>query len=434
MRLSWVLAVFLLQTSASNSILAVGPPEESALNWQAPFTVLSTVNPDSKLVLILVTNDDAFYKHPAGANQPVAAQPPGVAQQGWCAAEFHHTCQQVLQLRPDLKDKISFQSIFAGTPSELSGGQPHTSPKRVVCFLCNKHYKLLALSIGIPNADDLLTLIEDAQEVKILAGLNGSNTDQMSEAIVQRSKKRLGRLWNMKLQEMVEANEQGDALIRAGAVAPAPTVLPVQKLISALQPTYNYDAQTRFGLSTGPDARRLVILEQHSETRYSWCQTIIPFIAGMDVQLNWHLFVELLWQQCAVTAGGDQTDFLRWFDEQKKLGPFVMAVEPPSHVQHLPWPPTVVPKNRRGTSWHTTHEAATKFSFRTINTEQLTALVRERDLRPITFFSPSMVRYLFVSPDNRLPHIIRENDPPARFMGLLRRAKTADKTALQPIQ
>lgn len=174
MRLSWVLAVFLLQTSASNSILAVGPPEESALNWQAPFTVLSTVNPDSKLVLILVTNDDAFYKHPAGANQPVAAQPPGVAQQGWCAAEFHHTCQQVLQLRPDLKDKISFQSIFAGTPSELSGGQPHTSPKRVVCFLCNKHYKLLALSIGIPNADDLLTLIEDAQEVKILAGLNGS--------------------------------------------------------------------------------------------------------------------------------------------------------------------------------------------------------------------------------------------------------------------
>ena len=175
MRLSSVLAVFLLQVSASNSFLAAGPPEEAALNWQSPFTVLSAENPDSKLVLILVTNDDAFYKHPAAANKPVAAQPPGVsqqadhAQQGWCVAEFHHTCQRVLKLRPDLKDKISLQSVFAGTPSELSGGNAHTSPKRVVCFLCDKHYKLLAFSIGIPNSDDLLTLIEDAQEVKILA-------------------------------------------------------------------------------------------------------------------------------------------------------------------------------------------------------------------------------------------------------------------------
>jgi hypothetical protein len=439
MRLSWVIAVFLFQASTSNSILAVGPPKESALNWQAPFTVLSAENPDSKLVLMLVTNDDAFYKYPAAANKPVAGRLPGVAQQaghvyqGWCAAEFHRTCEQVLKLRPDLKDKISLQSVLAGTPSELSGGHAHTSPKRVVCFLCDKHYKLLALSIGIPNADDLLTLIEDAQEVKILAGLNGTNTDQMSEAIVQRSKKRLGRHWNMKLREVVEVKEQADALIRAGAVEPAPTVLPMRKLVSALQPTYNYDAQTRFGLSTGPDARRLIILEQHSETRYSWCQTILPFIAGMDVQLNWHLFVELLWQQCAVTAGGDQTDFLRWFDEQKTLAPFVMAVEPPSHVQHLPWPPTVVPKNRRGTSWHTTHDAATEFSFRTINTEQLTALVRKRDLQPIAFFSPSMIRYLFVSPNNRLPHLIRENDPPARFLGLLRRTKAADQSTLQPI-
>ena len=89
MRLSSVLAVFLLQVSASNSFLAAGPPEEAALNWQSPFTVLSAENPDSKLVLILVTNDDAFYKHPAAANKPVAAQPPGVsqqadhAQQGW---------------------------------------------------------------------------------------------------------------------------------------------------------------------------------------------------------------------------------------------------------------------------------------------------------------------------------------------------------------
>jgi hypothetical protein len=45
-----------------------------------------------------------------------------------------------------------------------------------------------------------------------------------------------------------------------------------------------------------------------------------------------------------------------------------------------------------------------------------------------------MVRYLLLSPNNRLPQVIREQDPPARFWGLLRRAKAFEKSGLHPIQ
>ena len=436
MRLSSLLAVFLMQVLAWYSILCAEPPKAPKLDWQAAFTVLSAENQASKLVLMLVTNDDAFHEVQAAANgpKPDAAQLTASTRHGWCAAEFHHTCQRILTRRPDLEDKISLQSVVAGTPSELSGGKADDSPKRVVLFVCDSTYHLLALSIGIPSADDLLTLIEDAQEVKTLRDLNETTPDQTANAIVQRNEIRLGRLWKMKLQQMVEAKKQDDALVDDAAAPPTRPLHLLYKLFSALQPTYNYDVQTRFGLTTELDARRLVILEQHSESRYAWCQAITPFIIGLDIQQDWNFFVELLWQQCAVAAGSDQTDFLTWFDEQKKTGPFVMAVTPPSHIQHLPWPPAEAPKSRRGTSWQTTHDSANEFPFRTITTQQLTALVRQRELKPITFFSPSMVRYLLVSPNNRLPQVIREQDPPARFWGLLRRAKAFDKSGLHPIQ
>lgn len=429
MRIACLLAIILLQESASPTILGAEPPRDPALDWQAAFTLLSTENQASKLVLMLVTNDDAFLDLPmnAGGHKVNAAQPVGQGKHGWCAAEFHRSCQRMLKLRPDLRDRISLQSIIAGTPSELSGGKTSNTPKRVVLFVCDNTYHLLSLSIGIPNADDLLTLIEDAQEVKTLRELAEANPDQTIDILVERNKTRVERLWNLKIQQLTEIKEQGGL----DDDAPHPPLL--HRLFSALQPTYNYDAQTRFGLTTELDRRRLIILEQHSETRYAWCQAITPFIAGMDVKQDWNLFVELLWQQCAVAAGSDQTDFLKWFDEQKNAGAFVMAVQSPSHVQHLPWPPTKAPKHRRGTSWQTAHESATEFPFRTITTQQLTTLVRERDFKPLTFFSPSMVRYLLVSPSNRLPQIIREQDPPARFWGLLKRAQAAGKADLQPI-
>lgn len=434
MRFAVLLTVFFLQESAFYTIPAAEPAKQPAPDWQAAFTVLSADNQANKLVLMLVTNDDAFHDSTMAKTdrKVAAAQPADQATYGWCALDFHQSCQRMLKLRPDLKDKISFQSIIAGTPSELSGGKASDSPKRVVLFVCDNTYHLLALSIGIPNADELLTIIEDAQEVKTLGELNDIAPDQTTNALIERNKKRVGRLWNMKFDQLIKAKKQDDVFMDDDAAEPARSSF-LHKLFSALQPTYSHDAQTRFGLMTELDARRLVILEQHSEARYAWCQVITPFIAGMDIQQDWNIFVELLWQQCAVAAGSDQTDFLKWFDAQKSAGTFVMAVKPPSHVQHLPWPPAREPKHRNGTSWQTAHDTATEFPFRTITTQQLTALVREREFKPLAFFSPSMIRYLLVSPNNRLPQIIREQDPPARFWGLLRRAKAADKSDSQPL-
>jgi hypothetical protein len=443
MRIPSLLAVLILHLPVPSSILGADAAEEPSLAWQAPFTTLSAEQQTNKLVLMLVTNDDAFprssqaarvAKDPDKAAKVDAVKPLDHAQHGWCAAEFHHTCQRILRSRPDLKDRISLQSIFAGTPLELNGGAASNSPARVLLLVCDSTYSLLGMTVGLPDAEHLLTLLEDAEEVKLLRELNKSNPTQTTAAILQRNEKRLGRMWKIRLQEIVKAKEQEDALNADGAAAPPSSLIRLQKLFLALQPTYNYNVQTRFGLSTKLDERRLVILEQHTEARDSWCQAVTPFMAGMDVQKNWNLIAELLWQQIAIPAGSDQTDFLTWFDEHKKTGSFILAIKSPSYFEHLPWPPTKAPKNRRGTSWQTAHDAAAEFPFRTITPQQLTELVRQRDLKPITFFSPSMIRYLLVSQSNRLPQIIREQDPPARFWGLLKRAKTADKSDIQPIQ
>ena len=79
--------------------------------------------------------------------------------------EFHHTCQKLLRTRPELKDRVSLQSILAGTPSELSGIGVSNSPPRVILLVCDGFYTVLALSAGTPSVDDMLTILEDAQEV-----------------------------------------------------------------------------------------------------------------------------------------------------------------------------------------------------------------------------------------------------------------------------
>ena len=433
MRISFLLVLFLLHGSTFQSIHAEDPAEKPAMLWQAPFTAWSEQDTTNKIVLMLVTNDNAFRDSHSDAKK-TAAETTDPSRHGWCAPDFEKSCKRMLEVRPDLKNCISLQSIFAGTPLELSGGKPANTPSRVVLFVCDGNYRILALSVGIPSADELTTLVEDAQEAKLLLGSNDTDRWHTTTLLVQRSKERIGRVWNLKLDEVTQAKEKQFALIRDGAVEPPSSLATLRELFIALQPTFIHDAQLRFGLSTELDARRLVILEQHTETRDPWSQALTPFIAGMELRNTWKIFVEFLWQQCAVAADGDQTDFLTWYDSHLKSGPFVLQVESPSHMQHLPWPPVAAPKHRNGTSWTTTHDFAMKFPVRTITPQQLTVLIRERELKPINFFSPSMARYLLVSSNNRLPQIIREQDLPARFLGLLRRAKTDDKSAMKSIQ
>lgn len=433
MRYMFVFELFLLQACLATGLYGADPPEPPKLVWQAAFTPISKGQASETLILSLITNDDGFMDRSVPTGLEPENELEAVARHGWCMDELERTCRLAMKSRPDLERRLRVQSIFAGIPSELSGGEAINSPARVVLFISDGNYKLLAFTVGIPSQDKLLSLFEDAQEVKTLLELNQSDPQQVTDAIVQRSTQRIGRRWNLELEKVVQATAREDALILEGAVAPMPTLTRLRQLFLALKPTYLYDVQTRFGLSTDLDTRRLVILEQHTESRYPWCQSIMPFIIGMDVQKDWQIFVELLWKQYAIPTGSDQTELLAWFDEQRKAGPLVLAITAPSYLQHKRWPPNAS-KSQRGTSWQQTHDVATEFPFRAITPQQLTELIRQREFKSINCASPSMVRYLLVSPDNRLPQIIREQDPPARFLGLLRRAKTTGKSAQKTFQ
>ena len=116
MRISFLLVLFLLHGSTFQSIHAEDLAEKPAMLWQAPFTAWSEQDTTNKIVLMLVTNDNAFRDSHSDAKK-TAAETTDPSRHGWCAPDFEKSCKRMLEVRPDLKNCISLQSIFAGTPT-----------------------------------------------------------------------------------------------------------------------------------------------------------------------------------------------------------------------------------------------------------------------------------------------------------------------------
>lgn len=165
------------------------PAVDETLSWQPPFTAVSASEPFS-LVVMLITNDDAFaaIKPPAKeGGQPQVTQ--------WCRPNLQHAYRKALAARPDLKDRCFLQYLPAGTPQQLTGGHDRNQPERAIVAICNGNYQLLSLVVGVPDSDELLTMIEDAQQVQAFIELYEGEIGKITGGIADRSMKRMTRLW-----------------------------------------------------------------------------------------------------------------------------------------------------------------------------------------------------------------------------------------------
>lgn len=399
---------------------------DDSIAWQQPFEAISASQASDALVLILITNEDPFSADGeeggrAGAKTTRESKAPRPTP--WCSDVLALSYRQALEHREDLRGRLKLQSMVAGLPAELTGGADRNTPARAIVALCNGNYRLLGLTVGVPDGDDLLTLIEDGQDVAAIQNLHAGQPDAIAKLIAERSGQRLGRRWRRALDETVLAmggrpgegepdqEEQFEGRLRW--------------LSDAFEPVYLADVRLRFGLHAANDRTRLIILEQHPESRRPWCESMIPFIAHRDFSLVWRELVESLWGHQPVTAAAEAQDLLQWYDLHAKTDSVVLAVQPPFHLRRIPWPPILDKHAQRGVGWEETHQLAQEHPFRTVQSSQLAVLIRQRSLDPVDIQQPSMARYVFLRPNKNSPLVVREADPPGRFAGLLKRSQSS---------
>ncbi len=406
--------------------------------WQTPFEPIASDSPSSLSVLMVITNDDPFLS--SRPDQPGAAAPTL-----WCVSQMESAFSALLRDRPDLEDRLVLQGFAAGLPQVLTDGEARQLASRVVIALCDAEYRVLGFHIGVPNRDDLLAFVEDAEEVARSRNLRSREDRQtaVNRMTVRRSQDRLERAWQGVLNELIpEPNREDDDVTRLGGDSETeedPKLegdselegdpdrridrLRLLSIIERLDANYLHDIRRRFGLQGPGDQTRLALLEQHVETRRPWCQALLPLIEGQDFSTLWRDLLELVWYHPPVIDGARDDDLLAWVDHQLDSSAVVLLVEPPLRNVRVAWHPGDDSFLSRVERWRDVNELALEYPFRTVTVQQLALVVQHRQLKPIDIQQPSMARYVFLEPGRPRPLVVGVNDSPARFANRLKRGR-----------
>lgn len=391
--------------------------QSEGLTYREPFSGLSPNEIQSKLVVFLITDEDPFAWTKAKleqANNNRLGGGPDV----WCGREFRKSFQKLFVSRPDLKDLCIAQRVVAGLPSNLTAGVRRPLPSRAIIAICDGNYRLLTLSVGVPQSDDLLRLIEDAEEAKTMLSLHGDDPEKVMEAVAARTHSRIRRVYGETLQRLAEPMAGDESLYTVDEA----WIAKYARMIAELQPTYFFDIKLRFGLSDAGDLVRLIVLEQHCETRQNWCDTVAPFVVGRPFRELIHPLVDTTWGTPAVLDidATQHEELLSWFSSRRENSTVVLSIKPTHLDRGITWPPPNVSRNPLAKrDWNALEAAMSKHPFRSLDAEQLAVILRANDEMSVDLFSPARARYVFFEADKRKPFLIRENDLPGKFLGRL---------------
>lgn len=406
--------VYLLIASSITWLGAKSFAEEPAqpIPWTPAMEVISGPDEDRTLVLMLVTNDNAY------------AEP----SYGWCTAALDRRIPGLLRERPGLRDTLRLQRLPAGLPACLTGGESRSGPGRAIVLVADNDYRLLSFAVGIPSSEELQRIVEDAEQVRSqLAFLQRESRAALEEAVAERSAERVRRVW----KEAIEATR--DTLPGVGDVTDDgvtsydwsdQAATRVATLTENWESVYLADVVSRFGLTDVSDRQRLVILEQHLETRANWCDAMLPFLAGGDVRALWQPLAEAVWKLPAVRRVEPDTELLLWWDEIADTQPVVISLQPSLLAARQAWPPPqlLAQTGRRGATWTDLQAVIQAQPIKDVSAAQLAALITARGLRDVEIALPSTARYLFYEPKQKSPLVIREDELPGRYVAKIKRA------------
>jgi hypothetical protein len=421
------LVCFLCLTTFESAVGEEPGQQKVDLTWSTPFEAISASTTVSPLVFIVITNDDPLDDLSGDAAAKSQTDKPAIL---WCKPIIESVFKRVLRSRPDLKDHYVLQPIAAGTPKLLTNGIDRTQPERAMLALCDSDYRLLALQIGVPDIDEMLTLIEDAQFVQTLQNNVGNDHADLAkrfDGVTEYNSKRMPRLWREAVDAMKKivrqnVEEDDDQIVESDSLKRRA----LARIGESFEETYLQDVKQRFAFDDASDRVRLAVIEQHTQARQPWCDAMLPFVEGSNFKENWTVFAELVWKQSPVTRHNQSQELLNWWDSNAERKMVVLALDPPILKTLRPWPPIDVDSiaDKRNLGWTDLENAASKHPYRHVNAEQLATLMRARNLKPIDIELPSRARYIVFDPKRSSGVVIREGDLPAKHIGRIKRSIT----------
>ncbi|TWU04642.1 hypothetical protein Pla52nx_000904 [Stieleria varia] len=383
------------------------------------------------LILLLLTDD---------ANQEQTLEP--AWKSAWCGLAIEDTVAKLLKRRPDLKDRFVIQHARLGLTTELIGGLAPPPGRRVLLVMLDREHRLLGFTLGVPELETLHALVEDAEEVSQQISLSTRQGSEnvlpmdpataLTELLMDRANSRLNRSWQTALASAKQTlknpfGAEPEPIEDEDNAKPGEQSFKRKHLsdvVSFFRPVYQIDLTLRFGPSVTAEPVRQIQVEQHTETAQLFCDSLLPFLAGADMNALFVDFASVMWSQPVVTKESDTEDWGTWWMEQPEGEMVVITIVPDLGMQKkalLADSATATLKGR-GIGWTELQKLLEQDgSFQSISISGLATLLRDQNLAPIQLTVPSFARYLVFKDKTAEPVVIREGDLPAKHFTRIKR-------------
>lgn len=246
----------------------------------------------------------------------------------WCQRSIERAISKCKAVRAGSEIQSIYQ--FAGAPGILNKDRPKAGPRRAICLICDSQGRVFSFCIGVPSGDQLLVLLEDAEELILadsLAPADQATDDEsddeqtLTKNIRQRTAGRTIRHYRPLLDKVRE-----DSTIQASAQWLAPAV--------------QQDLAERFLLSLPIDGARLVSTQQHMESSRYWCDAMLPCVAGKSMQSVWPELAEVVWNAKPWHLQVDPTSLASWYESAIRGSMVVLELDlqlanPPNSLPYL---------------------------------------------------------------------------------------------------
>lgn len=398
-------------------------------SWSAPLGDTAKATADDALVVVLVTNDVTADLAPSKNRSATRVM-------CWCERSFRRSAAKIPPGYVDPSAPIQFQHWAIGLPPIITGGIASGDVGRAIVFATDGQYRILAMSVGVPEGDDLTRLIEDAEDTRLLMRRHSTDPNELIQQLADRTRGRLNRIWQIALDQQLTALGEGGNdpikdVIDETERYTASIKLQIGTIAGKLQGVYLKDAQMRFGLTDATDLDRLVILEQHAATRGPWATVMLTFLVGGDVRLLATDLAEIVWDRWVmpVETPGDQakqaTALVDWVSQHGDGLPFAFRVSSPLMSERAQSQRAEVADvaRRRGLGWQDLDDAINAGPTRQVTVGELAGWLSHTNGRPLDLQRPSRVRVLFFRSAKDSPYPIREGSPPGRAITMIRQVQ-----------
>ena len=415
--------------AASATVILTSLPVYAAddFSWSPPLGAVAETTADDALIVVLITNDvagDAPWKGLSAKRELC-----------WCERSFRRSVARIPAGYFNPAAPIQFQHWAIGLPPIVTGGGGQDI-ERAISIVTDGQYRVLALSVGVPDGDDLTRLIEDAEDTRLLMRRYSTERNEMTQQLADRTRGRLTRMWQIELDERLAALGETDVdpvtdLLVQTELLTSKVTLQLVPIASQLQGVYLKDVQMRFGLTDASDLKRLVILEQHSDTRAAWATTLLPFIVGADLRLLYTDIAEIVWHRSVMPIErSDQdatsaTTLADWVLQRGDNNSFAFRISAPLMSQRDPSQRFEVADvaRRRGLGWQDLDDAINAGPIRQVTPGELAAWLSQTQGKPLDLEHPTRVRFLFFRSSKDSPYPIREGSPPGRAITMIRQVR-----------